>query len=164
MNTNKVLAGILAIGILATWLWVASADFGEFKGFWKAHKIELTEEQKTEIENMTDEEKKDFFETKRTEKKAERESRENVIDKLLAWETLTSEEEELRAEIIEHRAEMKIKRENREADRAEMKSIMEKKRAWEDLTDEEQAKLDEMKESRKDWKRSGKKGWKRSHR
>jgi|GEM_PF-3193319 hypothetical protein len=33
---------------------------------------------------MTDEEKKDFFETKRTEKKAERESRENVIDKLLA--------------------------------------------------------------------------------
>ena len=145
MNTNKVLAGILAIGILATGLWVASADFGEFKGFWKAHKIEFTEEQKTE-------------------KKAERESRENVIDKLLAWETLTNEEEELRAEIIEHRAEMKIKRENREADRAEMKSIMEKKRAWENLTDEEQAKFDEMKDSRKDWKRSGKKGWKRSHR
>jgi hypothetical protein len=33
---------------------------------------------------MTDEQKKEFFDAKRAEKQAEREARENVIDKLLA--------------------------------------------------------------------------------
>jgi hypothetical protein len=45
---------------------------------------ELTDEQKTEIENMTQEERKDFFESKRSEMEIKKEAREKVIDKLLA--------------------------------------------------------------------------------
>jgi hypothetical protein len=43
----------------------------------------LTDEEKTKLESMTDEEKKAFFETKRTELEAKQEAKEAVIDKLL---------------------------------------------------------------------------------
>ena len=44
----------------------------------------LTDEEKTALESMTDEEKQTFFETKRAQQKAKMEARESVIDKLLA--------------------------------------------------------------------------------
>lgn len=120
----------------------------------------ITDEEKTALESMDDEEKKAFFEAKKVERKAEKEAKkierlahENVIDKLLAWETLTSDEETLRSEIIEKRAERKLQREAREAEMGKIKTIMEKKKAWEDLSEEEEAKLDEVK-----WKKWGKKG------
>lgn len=114
---------------------------------------ELTDEEKTQLESMNDEQKQAFFETKRAEQKAKREARENVIDKLLAGETLTAEEENLRAEIIKERAERKVKMQEMEQKREEMKTIMEKKKAGEELSEEEQTVLDEMKQMRHDGKR-----------
>ena len=67
----------------------------------------LTTEEKTSLESMTNEEKKAFFEARKFEKKAKRDSREGVIDKLLAWEVLTADEEVVRAEIIKERADRK---------------------------------------------------------
>lgn len=58
---------------------------------------------------MTTEEKKAFFEAKKLEQKAKRDAREGVIDKLLAWEVLTANEELIRAEIIKERANRKTK-------------------------------------------------------
>lgn len=156
MKTNKIIAGAIATSILVTGLWVASADFSEMKNNSKHNRIELTQDQKTEIENMSQDEKKVFFQTKKTEIQADREAKENVIDKLLAGETLTSVEENLRQEIIEQRAERKLKMEARKADREEMKSIIEKKKNGEELTEDEEAKLEEMKSHSKKW---GKRWW-----
>jgi Spy/CpxP family protein refolding chaperone len=157
MKTNKIIAGAIATSILVTGLWVASADFGEIKNNFKNHKIELTEEQKTQIESMSQDEKKAFFQTKKTEMHADREAKENVIDKLLAGETLTSDEEILKDEIIVQRAEKKLKMEERQANKEEMKTIIDKKKNGEALTQDEEAKLEEMKSHGKKW---GKKGWK----
>mgnify|MGYP002350949313 CR=1 FL=1 len=114
------------------WMW------GEWF-WWEMNK--LTDEEKTALESMTDEEKKAFFEEKRTEAETKRESRENVIDKLLAWETLTTDEETVRQEIITERAERKVKQEEMN----EMRTLMEKVKNWETLTDEEQTKVDNFK-------------------
>lgn len=73
--------------------------------WWKGWFInDLTDEEKALFDEMTDEEKKEFLDTKREEHKILMESYNSVIDKLLAWEELTTEEENLRSEIIEYRA------------------------------------------------------------
>jgi Tfp pilus assembly protein FimV len=87
--------------------------------------------------------------------KAKMEAHENVIDKVLAWSTLTSEEETIKQEIIKQRAEMKTKRVEMEAKIAEVKTILEKKKAWTTLTSDEQAKLDA---SHSEWHWKGMKG------
>lgn len=87
----------------------------EWKGkwMWKSNKgwfmNNLTTEEKTALESMTTEEKIAFFEAKKLEMKAKRDAHENVIDKLLAWEDLTADEEIVRAEIVKERAERKAK-------------------------------------------------------
>lgn len=88
----------------------------------------LTDEEKTSLESMTDEEKKAFYESKKVErladieaKRIERKAHEAVIDKLLAWEVLTEEQEIIRSEIIIKRAERKNEIENRQANIWEMK-------------------------------------------
>lgn len=68
---------------------------------------DLTTEEKSALESMTNDEKKAFFETKKAENDAKRTAHENVIDKLLSWEKLTAEEEVVRTEIIKERAERK---------------------------------------------------------
>lgn len=116
------------------WMW----DFSHGFGF----KInELTTEEKTKLESMTDDEKKAFFESKKLEIQAKIESHENVIDKLLAGQTLSSDEEKIRAEIIKQRAEMKLKKQEME----EIKNLINKQRNWETLTTDEQTKFDEFK-------------------
>lgn len=162
-NTNKLIAWAISIALLTSSFWVANADFWDrwFKSFkWWKHKIELSEAEKTSLENMTKEEKREFFKSKKEEIKQKRLERENIIDKLLAWETLNSEEEALRAEIIKERAERKQKRLEKEAKKEEIKEILEKKKAWEDLSDEEQTKLDEFKEEfgkkKRGWKKKNK--------
>lgn len=77
----------------------------------------LTTEEKNALASMTESQKREFFEKKRAEKKAKRTAQENIIDKLLAGETLTAEEEKIRQEIIserkvhaEKKAEMKAKK------------------------------------------------------
>lgn len=79
------------------------------KGMWMHHIGILTEEQIAEFEAMTTEEKQAYMQTLREEMRAKQESHETVIDKLLAGETLTSEEEIIRQEIIKERANRKNK-------------------------------------------------------
>lgn len=114
-------------------------QWGKMKGNNKWERIELTDEQKAEKE------------AKFTERKLKNE----VIDLLLAWDTLSSEQETLRVQMITDRAEKKAEFELKQAEKAEMKVIFDKKDAWEELTDEEQIKLDEIKTNSKKW---GKKG------
>lgn len=78
--------------------------------------------------------------------------RENVIDKLLSWTTLTTEEEVIRQDIIKERATKKTEMEKRKKEMEEVKVIMDKKRAWTTLTTEEQSKLDSFKMNKKWWK------------
>jgi len=102
----------------------------EWKGMWKWNGEwrwnkggfinDLTTEEKTALETMTTEEKKAFFETKKVEMEAKREAHENVIDKLLAWEKLTSDEELVRAEIVKERAERKAEMEARKLDETQI--------------------------------------------
>ncbi|MFA5917150.1 MAG: hypothetical protein WC850_02840 [Candidatus Gracilibacteria bacterium] len=102
----------------------------------------LTDAEKTALTTMTDSEKQTFFETKMTEQKAKMITHENVIDKLLAGQTLTPSEETTKQEIIKERADRKIEMQKRQADMAEIKTILEKKKAGTTLTSDEQAKLD----------------------
>lgn len=177
MNNKKIAS--LVLSAIVAWMVVSasSADFNWENFLFDKTEMKqhfqkgvngwmkwLTDDEKNQVESMTDEDKKAFLETKKAERNVEREAKqaerqvhEKVIDKLLEGESLTADEETLRAEIIEKRAERKIEREAKELERAEMKSIMEKKRAWEDLTEDEEAKLDEMKSQFK-WKKWGKKG------
>ena len=74
---------------------------------WWMWKNMLTDEEKEKIANMTDAEKKEYFEAKRTEQRTKMESYDNVMDKVLNWETLTSEEEVVKKELIEFRKNMK---------------------------------------------------------
>lgn len=87
---------------------------------------------------MTDAEKQAFF----AEKRASHDLEEKVIDKLLAKETLTDEEDAIREEIIRKRAQYKEQKAALEARKSEMQAILEKKKNNETLTADEQAKLD----------------------
>lgn len=69
----------------------------------------ITPEEMEKLNSMTSEEKQAFFEAKKSENKAKIQARENVIDKLLSGEVLTAEEEKIRQEIIQKRAERKAK-------------------------------------------------------
>ncbi len=69
--------------------------FGKRKGF--GH---LTDEERTALESMSDEEKQAFFETKKAEMEAQKAAYKAVIDALIAGETLSTEQETLRAEMI----------------------------------------------------------------
>lgn len=93
---------------------------------------------------MTDAQKKEFFDKKRAEMEAQHDAHEAVIDKLLAGQTLTTEEEALRQTIIKNRAEMKAKRAEMEAQRAKIETIRQKQQSGQTLTSEEQQLLDSM--------------------
>lgn len=180
---NKILSTVLILWITATWFaafsnaneewnilnWVnRTFNNMDFKWEWNLKKgskfdwnIEagrkfmnkLSTEEKASLENMSDEEKKEFLETKREENKTNMEAREVVIDALLAWETLTAEQETLRSEIIKLRAERKIQKEEMQAKKEEFREIMEKKKNWEELSEEEKAKIDELKQNKGFWKK-----------
>lgn len=136
----------------------------EFNRVWNFKNMDskLTTEEKTALENMTQEEKIAFFEAKREENQKKHEARENVIDKLLAWSALTSDEEVIKAEIIKQRAERKAEMEAKKLEMEKIKTIMEKKKAWSELTDEEQKTLDDFKANNKQkmWNKKGKMWWK----
>jgi len=147
---------------------------GKRKGGWN-----LSDEEKTALEAMSDEERQAFFETKKAEMKAEKESAKIVVDKLINGESLTAAEEATRGEMLmkmeegNHKkggsdiiakilagdeltadeetqlVEMQAKHAEREAQRALIEPIKAKLDAGEELSDEEQALLDEAKENRK---------------
>lgn len=103
----------------------------------------LTDAEKTSLESMTQVEKKAFFEQKMQAQKLEMDAKDNVIDKLLAWETLTSDEQAIKQTIIKDRAERKVK----QAEKLEIRTLMQKQKAWETLTQDEQSKLTEFQAS-----------------
>jgi len=69
-----------------------------------------------------------------------------VINKLIDWETLTSEEKITLEEIKEYRNNREKLRAERQAQKEELSSIFEKIKIWEILTSEEETKLNEFKE------------------
>lgn len=93
-----------------TWIW---AGMGKWKWMWSWTWIQklniLTDEERTAYNNMTDTEKQTFLQTKRDEQKTRMDSHQAVIDKILKGETLTSEEEAIKKEIIEYRANKKAR-------------------------------------------------------
>lgn len=148
MKNKKILAAILAVTIAIAWISYSFADdtqTGSILSFKKFafEKTQLTDEQKAEKL------------AKMEEMKLQRESREAVIDDLLAWNTLTSQQEVLRAQIITERNERKTKMLEQNEQREIMKAIFDKKKAWEELTSDEQEQLDSLKGSFK-WKEGNK--------
>jgi len=173
MENKKILTGLLLWTVLLAWVSYSFADYSstwslnnnywfmgwKMWGLWERgeHRWQfwnnLTDEEKTQLQSMTQEERQQFFETKRQENIQTREAHEAVIDALLAGKTLTPEQETIRAEIIKQRAERKTQIEERQAQMQEIQTIMTKKRNWETLTTEEQDKLDTLHWSRHFWRR-----------
>lgn len=145
-NKMLLIAGAVTVATLAT-----TSVFADF-GRWMLP--QLSTEEKTKIETMTQEERQTYFETKKAEMEARMDSHEAVIDKLLNGETLTADEKKLVEEIKAQRAEHKAKKAEMEAKRTQMDAIKTKLQNGETLTTEEQALVDEMKSMKKD-----KKGW-----
>jgi len=146
-------------------MFLTTEEREEVKDMTKEEKKEFMKTKKEEFKNMTDEQKAELKEKMVAEKesmKLKREAKDAVIDSLLAWKTLTSEQETLKEEIIKERAEKKANRLERKSKMEEIKTILEKKKSWEDLTEEEETKLKEMKSDRKRWKKCGK--WERGNR
>ncbi len=128
--------------------------FHQWKHWWIdwMHK-ELTAEEKTALESMTDAQKKVFFDTKMQNEKANMDKEESVIDKLLAWSTLTSDEEIVRQELIKQRAERKVEMQARKTEMDAMKVVFDKKASWQTLTSDEQAKLDKFEANKPNFKK-----------
>jgi len=113
-------------------------------GFGGKMHTNLTEAEQTALESMTTEQKQAFFEKKRTEIESQMTARETVIDKLLAGQPLTAEEEALRKTIISERAAHKTEMATRKAEMEQIKTIREKQAAGTTLTASEQALLDKL--------------------
>jgi len=86
---------------------------------------------------MSDEEKKEFFEAKKAEMIAEKETAKAVIDKLINGESLSAAEEAIRGELL-----MKI--EDDESPRRDGGDLIAKILAGDALTADEEAQLAEM--------------------
>jgi len=109
--------------------------FGKRKGF-----NHLTDEEIIALASMTDDEKKAFFDAKKTEMKAEMEAHKAVIDKLILGETLTADEEAMRLEILAHFEDEN----NTHSMRRDGGDIIAKLLAGDELTEEEQTELADM--------------------
>lgn len=186
MKNTKLLAGIVLATLALTWIWAYATETSltwstetkqeklEKRGFHKdlwEHKMwmkkwfamwenKLTDAEKTKLESMTDSEKKAFFEAKMTAEKAERDTKEAVIDKLINWQSLTDSEKVTLEKIKTERAERKAEMQKREAEMTKVKAILEKKKAWTALTADEQKVLDEMPKMWGRWERWFWKMWK----
>lgn len=118
---NKILSVVLVLWIASTgFAGLSSANSGSILGKanttleqWAEKKMKswsyfgkrkglknLTDEEKTSLESMSDEEKQAFFTAKKQERKAQKEARKAVVDKLVAWESLTAAEEAIRLEAL----------------------------------------------------------------
>ncbi|MDD2487093.1 MAG: hypothetical protein PHS92_01890 [Candidatus Gracilibacteria bacterium] len=131
---------------------------GEFRGPRGNMGIELTDAEKTSLKTMTADQKKAFFEQKRTDAEAKRTARENIIDKLLNGEILTDADKIIVSEIKAERAAEKTKQAEMKAKIEEIKPILEKGKAGQTLTDAEKTKLKELKPEGKGFPRMGGRG------
>jgi len=117
---------------------------------------QLSTEEKTKIEAMTQEERQTYFEAKKAEMEAKRASHEAVIEKLLNGETLTAEDKIVIEEMKAQREERKLKQAEMQAKREKLLEIKTKLQNGETLTTEEQTFLDEVKALNKDKKKNHK--------
>ena len=101
----------------------------------------LTDDEKKSLENMTDAQKKEFFQNRMKEQKTKMEARDVVIDKLLNGESLTDADKVIVEAIKIERAKMK-------SERTQMDVIRTKLEKNESLSMEEQAFLDKHKPQR----------------
>lgn len=136
------------------WVWLEN----HFKKWKNGNMKWLTAEEKTALESMTTEEKTAFYAKKRAvrksemeARKAEREAHEAVIDRLLNWEKLTTDEQAILEQIKIKRAERKALSIANEVKMQEMQTIMDKKMNWWTLTEDEKAKLEELRGMKKGW-------------
>lgn len=172
MKNKKILVWLLIATVTTAWLsysyaadnsssWSTTETKNEFRkmhsfGSWWTNVewfkrwfnwVELTDAEKTALQSMTAEQKKAFFENKMTTEKAKRDAKETVIDKLLAWQSLTADEETIRQEIIKERADRKTQMQERETKFQAIRAVLEKNKNWETLTADEQAMLDNLKDN-----------------
>lgn len=153
MKTNKLIAAAALIAVSATGLSYSYAN--EELSTTTTKTVKEFQKGKFDRVELTDEQKAEMLE-KRAEMKAQKQAHEELIDALLAGETLTADQEILRAEMIEKRAEMKEKRLEMEEKKEEIKSLLEKVEAGETLSDEEQTTLDTFKAEHTGKKGNGK--------
>ena len=109
----------------------------------------LTDDEKKSLENMTDTQKKEFFQKKMNEQKAKMDARDAVLDKLLNGESLSDADKVIVTEIKAERVKMKTKG-------AQMDNIRTKIDKNETLTTEEQTFLDAHRPKGNDHERRGK--------
>ena len=119
---NKILSLVLVAWIASTWFAGISAANSDltlsgtlesiesgvknmtqwWEKFWKRKGGgNLTDDEKLALESMNDEEKKEFFDAKKAEMKAQKEARKDLIDALITGESLTTDQETLRIEMLE---------------------------------------------------------------
>lgn len=165
---NKILSAVLVVGIATTgFAGISAANEGLLgdnieqrvdtleskiqervwgdgkRGFGKRKWLKnLTDAEKLALESMSDEEKQVFFEAKKAEKKAQKEVRKAVVDKLIAGESLSSSEEDIRLEALAKIEERSGKKSKPGAD------IIAKVLAGDELTADEQAELIQMQADR----------------
>jgi len=171
---NKLLSGILVVGIAATGFagyssaddtntWAGLSINGEQVAELNADTnsnetkknkhgkrkwfTSLTDAEKLSLESMSDDEKKAFFTGKKEEKAAEREVTQAIMSKLFNGEDITVDERAtLQAKQAEHEAKHADKPERTEnSEKAGYKAVVAKLIAGENLTADEQTVLDEIK-------------------
>lgn len=114
------------------------------KGFGKRKGLKhLSEEEREALETMTDDEKKAFFDSKKEEMQAKKEARKSVIDTLISGNTLTTEQETIRVEMLE-----KIESGDGKLGKRDNAEIIEKILKGETLSSDEQVKFEEMQAKR----------------
>jgi hypothetical protein len=106
----------------------------------------LTDEEKTALESMSDEEKQAFFDAKKEEMKIKKEAHKSVIDKLINGESLTAEQEAIRLEMLAKMEDMDWN--HRGKGHREGKEIISKILAGDELRAEEETQLVEMQATR----------------
>ena len=136
---KKMLSIVLLVWISTTgFIGLASASHNKFSG----QKSEMREVmKKLQSSDMSFEEKKALMQEKKSEMQARREEHKAVIEKLLAWESLTAAEEATRLEML-------AKMQDDTLPRRHHGDIIEKLLAWDELSAEELSELEVMKEKR----------------
>jgi len=137
MKNKKILAILVMVSITMGGLSYSYADYKDsnnlnktFKEFhdFRLDKPVLTTIEKNDLEKMNSEERREFLKEKKDILIKKNEAKEEVIDALLLWKTLTAEQEKLRIEIINQRAERKARLEEKKLKIKEFKNILKNKK------------------------------------
>ena len=106
----------------------------------------LTDDEKTSLEAMSDEEKQAFFDVKKEEMKAQKEATKGVVDALIAGDTLTANQEATRLEMIAKMSDTDSHHKGK--GNGEWKEIIAKILAGDELSADEETQLADMQAKR----------------